>query len=232
MNFRKWLLVFAVVALVILACLLLFGMLPSKRGYVPSAPPTAAPPIITLTPPPSVTLARPTWTPTATYTSVPTLTVTPSSTAPVPSATPTMETNTVGTPPAMPTTGGMPVTDPTQLALFAGVLWSLVLSYVPGIRERYDCLDGNRKRAILGAGIIIIGACIALLSCADFTDWIICDRPGLWGLAQNIILALIASQATYQFAPQMVRCSDAELARAVPPPSVPEPLEGAENKAK
>lgn len=177
-----------------------------QTGYIPPAPPSAAPAIISRTPPPSVTLPRPTWTPTPSSTFIPTATVTASYTPTARSASPTPtlgpDQDTRGsTPTNSPTTGGNPMT-PDLLSALAGILLSLGLSYLPGVRERYEALTPDLKRAWAALGIVGIGAGVAALSCAQLADWIICDRPGLMGLASNIVWALIANQSVFLLSPK------------------------------
>lgn len=102
----------------------------------------------------------------------------------------------------MPETGGIPFITPDLLAALAGIVLSLAFSYIPRLSDWYAALDGTEKRLIMGACIIAVGAGVALLSCNGWADWVICDRPGLMGLASNIIWALISNQTMHRISPE------------------------------
>lgn len=237
MKMRRTALV-AILALVLLACWLL---LPRPRPEpLPSAPPTVAPsltPSVTSTAAPSSTSdasETPTVAPseTPTLTPSPTVQITPSAAGTeqptFPAVTlepPFTSTSTPPMPDLLPVSGGSgegtPVSS-TQLSALAGVLLSLLFSYVPGINERFQKLDSTGKRAIMGALIGVVGVIAFSASCAHFLLFdVSCDQSGLTGLAINIVFALMANQATYQISPQVL---DAPKPVAVRPPPPPFPM--------
>ena len=81
---------------------------------------------------------------------------------------------------------------------------SLVFAYLPGASSWYDGLDSTAKRLVMAAGLVIVAAASFGLACAslavDFGLSLTCDKPGLIGLVQAFVAALIANQATYVLA--------------------------------
>jgi hypothetical protein len=84
-----------------------------------------------------------------------------------------------------------------KLAELAGILLSLAFSYVPGLRERYDALEGIHKRLIMGGALLVVAGVVFGLSCAGIIGDVVCSEAGAVGLARVFIAALIANQATY-----------------------------------
>ena len=88
-----------------------------------------------------------------------------------------------------------------ELALIAGVVLSLLFSYVPGLNAWFGGLDGVTKRLLMLAMIVISAAGAFGLACAgwgaDFGLSLTCDRVGLSGLIRAAILCAMANQATY-----------------------------------
>jgi hypothetical protein len=89
-----------------------------------------------------------------------------------------------------------------QLSAIAGVLLSLIFSYTPQLRQRFDALDGDRKRQIMAASLVITATAIFALGCLSIVDTVSCDRKGAFGLIGNIIAALVANQAAYMVTPK------------------------------
>lgn len=85
------------------------------------------------------------------------------------------------------------------ISAIAGVLLSLALAYVPGLRVWFENLSGTQKRAVLLASMIIVVASVALLSCYNIIMIIPCTKPSLDSLLQSFIWAIVANQTTYQF---------------------------------
>lgn len=90
---------------------------------------------------------------------------------------------------------------PEWLASAAAVVLSLLFSYLPPLAHWYAGLDGDQKRIVMGAAIVLVGAGAVGLACAgwafDFGIKLECDRPGLVMVVNAIIAALVANQATY-----------------------------------
>jgi len=89
-----------------------------------------------------------------------------------------------------------------QLSAYAGILLSLIFSYAPGLRQKFELFSSDQKRLIVTASLVITATLIFALDCLDAINVIACDRKGAFSLIGNIIAALIASQATYMITPK------------------------------
>jgi hypothetical protein len=83
------------------------------------------------------------------------------------------------------------------LAGLAGLILSLVFSYVPGVNTWFGKLDGTVKRLIMGALIVVVALGAYGLSCAGVLGVVECSKQGALDLVQVIIAALVANQGTY-----------------------------------
>ena len=85
--------------------------------------------------------------------------------------------------------------------LLAGILaiaMSLAFSYIPGLRDLFEPLEGKWKQAIMGIGLIIVAGASFGLACGGIADiGLACDRSGALGLLDILIKALIANQSVY-----------------------------------
>ncbi len=87
---------------------------------------------------------------------------------------------------------------PELLSGIVGILISLALSYIPGLRQRWDALAGDTKRAIIGALLVVTALAVYGLSCAGWVNvGLTCDRAGLMAVLENLIATLIANQSAY-----------------------------------
>ena len=99
---------------------------------------------------------------------------------------------------------------PESLATMAGILLSLIFSYIPGLSDWYAGLDGAFKRllmlgALCAAAAVSLGA--ACLGWAQFfagSGWSLpdCSQAGLGDLLRALLLALVANQTTYLISPR------------------------------
>ena len=87
------------------------------------------------------------------------------------------------------------------ISTMAGLLLSLVFSYVPRVRDEFDALSPTAKRGLMGACIVAVGCFSFAWGCAGLTDAIACDRAGAVGLLRSIVAALVANQAMYLITP-------------------------------
>ena len=91
------------------------------------------------------------------------------------------------------------------LAATAGIVLSLVFSYVPKFSTWYGLKDDPIKRLImLGALVLVSGvafglACSGLAS--DFGLPLTCDKVGAVALLRAFVVAAIANQTTYALTP-------------------------------
>jgi hypothetical protein len=92
-----------------------------------------------------------------------------------------------------------------SLSLIAGAALSLAFSYLPGLHERFAALDPTRKRLVLLGLLVLSAAGVYGLSCLGWgLRWglvLTCDRDGLAGLLEQLLLAVIASQGVYAISP-------------------------------
>lgn len=87
---------------------------------------------------------------------------------------------------------------PEQLAEIAGVALSLILGYVPGLRQRYDALANEYKVALTGLLLVLTAAGVLAWGCrADPSGIGACMAAG-WEQALSVLIAaLIANQSAY-----------------------------------
>lgn len=81
------------------------------------------------------------------------------------------------------------------LSIAAGVALSLVFSYIPQARERFQALDGTHKRLVLLAFMAVIA--FVQFAAAGVYTW----QAGIDALTAFAVVA-IANQTTYQLTPQ------------------------------
>lgn len=79
----------------------------------------------------------------------------------------------------------------------AGVVVSLVLAYVPGVKAEFDELSGVWKRAVLGLALLLVSVLVYSLGCAGVVGNVACDQSGAVGVVRALVAALIASQVAY-----------------------------------
>lgn len=89
-----------------------------------------------------------------------------------------------------------------QLSAIAGIILSLALSYIPGLRTAFAGLAGEYKQVImLGLLALVAGGAFAL-SCGQVIDAVACTKDGALGLLTSFIAALVANQAAYTVSPE------------------------------
>jgi hypothetical protein len=106
--------------------------------------------------------------------------------------------------PGIPPTGSDAgiLLSPDTLALLAGVLLSLALSYIPGVSAWFATLTPTAKRLTLLVAIVIVAGGGYALSCYGLFAGVTCDSSGATGLVRAVILALVASQGAYALTPE------------------------------
>lgn len=107
--------------------------------------------------------------------------------------------------------------DANLLAAISAVVVSLLFSYIPGLNAWFAGLQGEYKRLIMAAVLLIVAGASVGLACAglaaDFGLTVTCDKAGIIGLVQAFILALAANQATYSISPETKSVKLAKSAR-------------------
>jgi hypothetical protein len=89
-----------------------------------------------------------------------------------------------------------------QLAAIAGLILSLLFSYVPGLSDWYGALEPTWKRLVMVGLLLAVAGGVYGLSCGDIITAVVCDKSGALGLIQAFFASLIANQAAYQISPR------------------------------
>lgn len=88
--------------------------------------------------------------------------------------------------------------DSETLSRIAGVVLSLVFSYIPGLNTWFGALQSTTKQLVMGVLLVAVAAVIFGMSCAGIGSFAIaCTVAGAYGFFQVLIVALVANQATY-----------------------------------
>lgn len=100
-----------------------------------------------------------------------------------------------------PATIPIPSLTPELLSSIAGILLSLLASYLPGFSAWFERLQGIHKRLALAGALLLSAIGFAALSCSPWGEAIhlaqACDQSFLLSVIWNFILAFIANQSTY-----------------------------------
>ena len=98
-----------------------------------------------------------------------------------------------------------------SLSLGAGTILSLTFSYIPGARSWFERFEPEIRRLIMLVLLGLTAGIVYGLSCMGWaSDWGIslnCDRSGLLGLIEQLVLAIIANQSIYAISPRKNRNS-------------------------
>lgn len=91
--------------------------------------------------------------------------------------------------------------DPTLISSIAGAILSLLFSYVPGLRDKFEQLSPDHKRlAMLGLLLLVVLGALGL-SCINKSTAFTCDEAGLWQALEAFLAAAIANQTAYALSP-------------------------------
>jgi len=88
-----------------------------------------------------------------------------------------------------------------QLGAIAGVILSLLFSYVPGLSDKFAALAATTKRLVMAALLLVVAVGALALSCSAVVITVECSQAGLITLVNTFIAALVANQAAYLIAP-------------------------------
>lgn len=84
------------------------------------------------------------------------------------------------------------------LALYSGVVVSLLFGYVPGLSTWFENLETIYKRLVMALALLVVAVGVVGLACAGYGNVpVTCDQAGVEGVVRAFIAALIANQATY-----------------------------------
>ena len=97
------------------------------------------------------------------------------------------------------------------LVSIAGVVLSLLFSYIPGLRVWFASLVSEKKQLIMLGMLVLVTAGAFGLGCAGVLDiGLPCDKGGVISIVRLLILAVIANQSTYLISP---RTNDVVIAK-------------------
>jgi len=92
------------------------------------------------------------------------------------------------------------------LAMVAGIILTLTLSYVPGLNRQYATLSPEFKRLIMLGLLILVSAGAIGAACTGLSEvlgvTLTCDEVGLTQLAKALVAAIIANQGVYAISPR------------------------------
>lgn len=103
------------------------------------------------------------------------------------------------------------------LSAVAGIVLSLLFSYVPGLDVWFASLESKWKQSIMGVCILLVGAVTFALSCTTWgASWgieLTCDQPGAQVMISTVVAALVGNQAIYKISPETGRVAAVKAAR-------------------
>ncbi len=92
------------------------------------------------------------------------------------------------------------------LSMAAGVILTLVFSYVPGLNTKFAALSAEVKRLIMLGLLVLVAAGALGIACAGagevFGVAIVCDEAGIYALVKSLMAAIIANQALFAITPR------------------------------
>jgi hypothetical protein len=92
-----------------------------------------------------------------------------------------------------------------QLAAVAGVVISLLFSYIPAVNTWYAGLGDFAKRLIMIVVLAIVSGGVFGVSCLGLAPWlnidVTCDASGAWAMLMLFFEAVVANQATHLITP-------------------------------
>lgn len=95
----------------------------------------------------------------------------------------------------------------------AGVILSLLFSYIPGLRVWFAKLVSETKQLIMLGLLILVTGAIFALGCFGVAEFgVACDKNGAIELVWMLIAGVIANQSTYLISPQT---NDVVIAKAL-----------------
>ena len=101
------------------------------------------------------------------------------------------------------------------LSAIAGIVLSLLFSYVPGLSTKFAGLSKEAKSLIMLGILAVVAGVVYGLSCTSWgAAWnisITCDQAGAQKLIGAFIAALVANQATYLISPPTPKVEAAKM---------------------
>lgn len=105
---------------------------------------------------------------------------------------------------------------PEVLASAAGILLSLIFTYIPGLNRKFAAWDPSYQRLVMIGALAVIAGGAFGLSCAKLfagTIPVVCTDKGAQDLVITFVLSVIANQATYSISPKPAAVTVAKAAR-------------------
>jgi hypothetical protein len=94
-----------------------------------------------------------------------------------------------------------PTITPEILSSAAGILLSILASYLPGFSAWFDALLPTYKRLLM-LGLLLAASLAAFgVSCSGLENTITCTGVGAWELFKIFVMALISNQAAFLISP-------------------------------
>lgn len=94
------------------------------------------------------------------------------------------------------------VVTPESISFIAGVALSLVFSYVPGLKQKYDGIQPDNKRLIMLGSLLLTALGIYGLSCAEIYNLVACTSQGAWSMIEIFIAAALGNQTAFLLVPK------------------------------
>lgn len=91
------------------------------------------------------------------------------------------------------------------ISMVAGTILSLIFSYAPGVAPQYARLDPTWKRLVMLVLVVLVGVGAMAVACGGINVpglAVTCTQEGAIELVTNVLLALMANQATYLVSPR------------------------------
>lgn len=94
------------------------------------------------------------------------------------------------------------------LSSVAGIILSLIFSYVPGAKDWFNSLMPDYKRLVMLGILFGVSLAIFGISCTTFAQYFgivgLCDEAGAVVILKAFISAMIANQSAYIVSPKTV----------------------------
>lgn len=88
------------------------------------------------------------------------------------------------------------------LAGLAGIVLSLLFSYIPKLNAKFAALAPEVKRLIMLGLLALVAGGVYGISCSGWWVAVTCDQAGIKQLVEAFIAAIIANQSVYSITPQ------------------------------
>jgi len=101
-----------------------------------------------------------------------------------------------------------------ELSALAGLVISLLFSYIPGLNTWFAGKSTEVKRVVMLVVLLVTSAGLYGISCAGWFGTIVtCDQEGIIRLVRAFVAAIIANQAIYSISPEPNAVREAKAER-------------------